>query len=188
MELIRTLLSRCAALFRSQKLDADLDEELRAHIDLAIEENLKRGMSRQTGANSGAPQLRRIHPGERVVPHPARIAIPRSPRPRSAFRPASISQVARICVHRGAHPRPRHRRKHRDLLRGQSSPARPAAIQRSQPDRRRVDNQPRQGRRTHAQHCPRISRSGSSAATASKIWRPPMTMRKRSPARVRRNS
>ena len=45
MNLIRTLLSRCAALFGRQKLDAELDEELRAHIDLAIEENLKRGMS-----------------------------------------------------------------------------------------------------------------------------------------------
>jgi hypothetical protein len=45
MNLIRTFLTRCAALFRSHKLDADLDEELRAHIDLAIEENLKRGMS-----------------------------------------------------------------------------------------------------------------------------------------------
>ena len=50
MEVIRVLLSRCAALFRRQKLDADLDEELRAHIDLAIDENLKRGMS--------APQAR----------------------------------------------------------------------------------------------------------------------------------
>jgi predicted permease len=39
------MLSRCAALFGRQKLDADLDEELGAHIDLAIEENLKRGMS-----------------------------------------------------------------------------------------------------------------------------------------------
>ncbi len=45
MDLIRTMLSRCAALFGRQKLDADLDEELRTHIDLAIEENLKRGMS-----------------------------------------------------------------------------------------------------------------------------------------------
>jgi predicted permease len=45
MDLIRTLLSRCAALFRGQKLDADLDEELRAHIDFAIAENLKLGMS-----------------------------------------------------------------------------------------------------------------------------------------------
>ncbi len=39
MDWIRILLSRGAALFRSKKLDADLDEELRAHIDLAIEEN-----------------------------------------------------------------------------------------------------------------------------------------------------
>ena len=45
MDRIRTLLSRTAALFGKQKLDADLDEELRSHIDLAVEENLKRGMS-----------------------------------------------------------------------------------------------------------------------------------------------
>jgi predicted permease len=45
MDLLRILLARCAALFRKQKLDADLDEELRSHIDLAIEENLKGGMS-----------------------------------------------------------------------------------------------------------------------------------------------
>jgi predicted permease len=45
MELMRILISRCAALFGKRKLDADLDEELRAHIDLAIQENLKLGMS-----------------------------------------------------------------------------------------------------------------------------------------------
>jgi predicted permease len=45
MDWIRILLSRTAALFRSKKLDADLDEELRAHIDLAMHENLRAGMS-----------------------------------------------------------------------------------------------------------------------------------------------
>ena len=75
MDLIRTLLSRCAALFRSRKLDADLDEELRAHIDLAIEENQKRGMSEQEARANGAPRLRRSHPGHRVVPNPTWIAI-----------------------------------------------------------------------------------------------------------------
>src|SRR5580693_8030098 len=45
MDWIRILLSRFAALFRSKKLDAELDEELRAHIDLAIEENRGRGMN-----------------------------------------------------------------------------------------------------------------------------------------------
>ncbi len=45
MERIRMLLSRCAALFRGRTLDEELDQELRAHIELAVEENLKRGIS-----------------------------------------------------------------------------------------------------------------------------------------------
>jgi predicted permease len=44
MDLIRTLFSRGVALFKRHELDADLDEELRAHIDLAVEEKMKSGM------------------------------------------------------------------------------------------------------------------------------------------------
>jgi predicted permease len=47
MDWTRILLARCSALVGKRKLDADLDEELRAHIDLAIEENRKHGMSEQ---------------------------------------------------------------------------------------------------------------------------------------------
>jgi predicted permease len=47
MDRIRVLLRRIAALFGKQKLDADLDDELRSHIDLAVEDNLRRGMSAQ---------------------------------------------------------------------------------------------------------------------------------------------
>ncbi len=47
MDWTRVLVSRCRALFRSKQLDADLDEELRAHIDMATEENLRRGMNEQ---------------------------------------------------------------------------------------------------------------------------------------------
>src|SRR5882762_5838093 len=47
MELLRILLSRCATLLRRQTLDEDLDEELRTHIDFAIEEHLKQGMSEE---------------------------------------------------------------------------------------------------------------------------------------------
>jgi predicted permease len=43
---IRTLLSRVASLFRAGHLDAELDEELRSHIDLATQENLASGMDR----------------------------------------------------------------------------------------------------------------------------------------------
>ena len=47
MDWVRIVLSRCGALLQRRKLDADLDEELRAHIDLAVEENVKRGMNAQ---------------------------------------------------------------------------------------------------------------------------------------------
>ena len=45
MDWIRVLQSRCEAVFYRKKLDRDLKEELLAHMDLATEENLKRGMS-----------------------------------------------------------------------------------------------------------------------------------------------
>jgi predicted permease len=45
MDWIRTLLSRVGALFNRRVRDSELDEELRAHIDLATEENVRKGMS-----------------------------------------------------------------------------------------------------------------------------------------------
>jgi predicted permease len=45
MERIRVLWSRIGSLFRGKELDARLDEEMRAHVDLAIAENLRRGMA-----------------------------------------------------------------------------------------------------------------------------------------------
>lgn len=47
MDWVRVVLSRCGALLRRQKLDEDLEEELRSHIEFAVEENVKRGMSAQ---------------------------------------------------------------------------------------------------------------------------------------------
>src|SRR5271169_4181576 len=38
-------ISRFAALFRRRRLDDDLDEELRSHLEMAVERNLRRGMS-----------------------------------------------------------------------------------------------------------------------------------------------
>jgi len=57
MDWIRTLLSRIAAFFGRQKLDADLDEELRTHIELAVEENLKQGMNAQEARRAALVKL-----------------------------------------------------------------------------------------------------------------------------------
>jgi macrolide transport system ATP-binding/permease protein len=44
-ELLRTFVQRLAALFRRRQLEDDLDEELRSHLEMAIELNLRKGMS-----------------------------------------------------------------------------------------------------------------------------------------------
>jgi predicted permease len=45
MTRLREFASRIRALFGKSRLDQDLDEELRAHIEMLVEENVRRGMS-----------------------------------------------------------------------------------------------------------------------------------------------
>jgi predicted permease len=74
MEPLRVLLSRCAALFRSNNLDADLDAELRAHIDLAIADNQRNGMSAEQARTAalrafrGVTQVRETYRIQRGLP------------------------------------------------------------------------------------------------------------------------
>ena len=74
MNWIRILSSRFAALFRRRKLDADLDEEICAHIDLAIEEEIKRGVPAQNARTSvlrefgGVAQVKEDYRMRRGVP------------------------------------------------------------------------------------------------------------------------
>ena len=74
MDFLRTLIARLTAIFHRRALDADLDEELRAHIDLATTENLKRGMSPDTAkrealrAFGGLTQTRERYRVERGLP------------------------------------------------------------------------------------------------------------------------
>ncbi len=74
MDWIRTLLSRCGGLFQRQRLDSDLDDELRAHIDLAIQENLALGMSSEKARTAalrsfgGVTQTREEYRLQRGVP------------------------------------------------------------------------------------------------------------------------
>ncbi len=44
-EFLRTFLHRLAALFRRRRLEGDLDEELRSHLEMAAERNLRKGMT-----------------------------------------------------------------------------------------------------------------------------------------------
>jgi predicted permease len=80
MDWIRILLSRVKALFNRGKRDAELDEELRAHIDLATDENLRKGMSADEArtaalrAFGGVTQTREQYRIERGLPGIEEIA------------------------------------------------------------------------------------------------------------------
>jgi predicted permease len=80
MDLIRILLSRCAALFGRRKADKELDEELRAHIDLAIAEKLRRGMSAEKARTAalrdfgGLTQIKETYRIKRGVPFLAQFS------------------------------------------------------------------------------------------------------------------
>ena len=55
MELLRIVLSRLMAQLRGRRLDAELDDEVRAHLEFAVEENAGRGM---TGAQARVAAMR----------------------------------------------------------------------------------------------------------------------------------
>src|ERR1700677_30368 len=74
MDWSRTLLSRIRWVFRRPQLDPDLEEELKAHIDLAIAENLQLGMTAEKArtaalrAFGGVTQIREAYRVRRGVP------------------------------------------------------------------------------------------------------------------------
>src|SRR6185437_4190641 len=74
MDLLRSLLSRIAAIFRSSRLDTSLDEELRSHIDLATEEHIRRGVTRAEARRlalrefGGVTQVRETYREQRGLP------------------------------------------------------------------------------------------------------------------------
>jgi predicted permease len=73
LNLLRTQLGRFASLFR-RRLDADLDDELRAHIDLSTEEHVQRGLPHAAArtaalrAFGGLTQTRESYRVQRGIP------------------------------------------------------------------------------------------------------------------------
>jgi putative ABC transport system permease protein len=68
------LLCRLLSLFRRHKLDRDLDDELSAHLELAVEENLQRGLSPAEARRQalirfgGTQQAKEQHRDARALP------------------------------------------------------------------------------------------------------------------------
>jgi len=73
-ELFRTFIHRLVALFRRRRLEDDLDEELRSHLEMAVELNLRKGMNTEDArsearrAFGGVEQTRENYRVQRGIP------------------------------------------------------------------------------------------------------------------------
>jgi macrolide transport system ATP-binding/permease protein len=74
MDWLRTLLSRCKAFLMRKKLDQELDEEFRLHLDLATKENRRRGLPEHEATDAalrefgGVTQIRESYRLRRGLP------------------------------------------------------------------------------------------------------------------------
>jgi predicted permease len=67
MSLLRTIASGLRALFRKEQVDRDLDEELRAFLDMAVEEKMKQGMSRQDAIRAARLERGNVEVAKEIV-------------------------------------------------------------------------------------------------------------------------
>src|ERR1700730_9230063 len=73
-EFFRTLMHRLAAPFRRQRLEDDLDEELRSHLEMSVEANLSKGMSAEDARHEalrsfgGVEQTKELYRDRRGLP------------------------------------------------------------------------------------------------------------------------
>lgn len=74
MDSVQEVLARLRSFFRKRKRDRDFDEEISAHLDLAIQDNIDRGMSAQEARRrallsiGGVEQARELHRDSRGLP------------------------------------------------------------------------------------------------------------------------
>ncbi len=74
MEWLRIFGARLRGLFRKQQLDGELDGELRAHLDMLVEENLRKGMTPEEARHAarresgGLEQTKELYREQRGLP------------------------------------------------------------------------------------------------------------------------
>jgi hypothetical protein len=72
--MLRVLLHRLLGLFRKQQLDHELDEEIKSHIEMQVEDNLRRGMSPEEARYAarrsfgGVDQIKEVYRDRSGVP------------------------------------------------------------------------------------------------------------------------
>jgi predicted permease len=73
-DILRTILARLKAAFRQRRLDEEFDAELREHVEMAFEANLRRGLTPEAARREalislgGVEQIKQLHREHRGLP------------------------------------------------------------------------------------------------------------------------
>ena len=65
-DFLRETLARIASFFRAEKMDRDLDAELAAHLEMAVEENIRNGMSPKDARRKALAKFGSIEPAREL--------------------------------------------------------------------------------------------------------------------------
>ena len=114
MNWLRELARRLSMLLHSRRFDAELEEEMRLHVELREQEHLASGMN----ADDARAAARRRFGNATYLkeePHRLGLGVVRARNTGCQLRYAGDAVQSRHYVGRVAFARPRYRRKHRDL-------------------------------------------------------------------------
>src|SRR5258707_15722276 len=110
-------LRRLWFLWRRERLDRDLQEEMRQHLELKIKENLAAGMAEDEARRRAHSEFWKSRVGPRAHAREPRIAVAREPAPGHSFRAAPVVAVPGLHRGRDHHSRAGDWREHGDFLR-----------------------------------------------------------------------
>ena len=134
-------MTRLLNLFRRRRdrLERDLDRELRYHMDRRVEDLIKDGLERARSPETGEHRARRRAPGAGSRARYVDMAMARCAHARRALCDAQPDQELGVRAWRRRRPRPGHRCKHCHLLGGQHGAASAARLPRRRAPRLRRD-------------------------------------------------
>ena len=136
--MLSDLLFRLHALARRRSLDAELDAELRDHLDRQADKHVAAGLSRGDAIRRARLEFGGLTQTAEACREARGISLRRDDRPRRALRRARAAERRGVHGHRAPHARPRHRRDDHRLQRRPRDSAQAAAIRRRGPDRAAV--------------------------------------------------
>ena len=122
-------------LFRKERLERDLDDELRAAVDTLAERYTADGMDPAAARRAALAAIGGVEQVKEARPRRTHRRLARYAPPRSSLRLPRLLESSRPHRHHRHHARARHRRKHRDLQRGARHAALAASLSRRRPPR-----------------------------------------------------